>query len=465
MATQKNQAELTSDADTLAVSFEYVAYNGQLYAPVDYETGDGDVVPPIERKCWVPLSTRDVRLKARTQFNTMFKDENQLRGFTFMVAQSSIEVDSAPPWLLVKTSQGLRVMKEDGQLHEPDGSFVPNMLMPELNENADDKAELMSVITGWLGGEEEEALSLLRHLATTLAPHWSAGKYVLLIGDGSNGKSVLMTMLLDLFGVHNCSGVERQVISEGSPGVFDLNGKLLNLVFDGPAEFVKDSGKEKSVITGEQIKIRRLYSSEMSTIKTNALFVEGLNQEPRSRDKSSALQRRLVRFWFPNKYLDDDAFFQRMRSEQMLGALLSLLMDNYVLPENKQIMLAQTVTSRQLQIEHMEANSLALQFVVYLEETEPLGAEATLIDMSIDDLVQRFQSWRVRCNDLAVWDKAALINMFNPVVQTERRSTRMPGKSYPVKVRHITGLKQDAIDLLKATKEEEEDDVTAVVED
>ena len=463
MATLKKPLELAADADTLAVSYEYVAYNGQVYAPVDYETGDGGVIPPIERKSWIPLSSRDIQMRARAQFDTAFKSPQQLGEFMYMVEQASIQVPVAYPWLMIKTSAGLKVLHQDGKLHEPDGSFVANLLMPELNENPDDKAELTKIITDWLGGEEEEMLSLLRHLATTLAPHWSAGKYVLLIGDGRNGKSVLMTMLQDLFGRHNCSGVERQTISAGSPAAFDLNGKLLNLVFDGPAKFVDDSGKEKSVITGEQIMIRRLYANEPSPIQTNALFMEGLNQEPKSRDKSSALQARLVRFWFQNKYEDNDEFFNHMRSERMLGALLSLLIDNYVLPENKKIMLAPTTVSRQLRMEHMEENSLALQFVLHLEETDPLGAEAVLIGMQLDELVQRFSSWRLLVNDITSYDKAGLISLFRPVLITERRSARAAGHSSPVKVRFITGLKADALELLASTKED--DNATTVVDD
>jgi phage/plasmid-associated DNA primase len=286
---------------------------------------------------------------------------------------------------------------------------------------------------------------------------------VLLIGDGRNGKSVLMTMLLDLFGRHNCSGVERQVVSEGSPAAFDLNGKLLNLVFDGPAEFLKDSGREKSIITGEQISVRKLYSNEQSVIQTCALFVEGLNQEPKSRDKSTALQARLIRFWFPNKYAEDDVFFGEMRSERWLGALLSLLIDNYVKPEDKGVMLSPTALSRQLQMEHMEDNSLAVQFVVHLEETSPLGAEATLLDTPFDELVQKFQAWRLQVNDLTAWDKSALIHMFRPVLRTERRSTRLAGKTYPVKVRTITGIKHDVLEYLTTLKEET--DATTVVDD
>jgi phage/plasmid-associated DNA primase len=455
-STLKNPTELLADADTLAPSYEYRYYNNRLYAPVDYLEGDQGFIPPIERRCWVPLSTTDIQITARELFQTAFRNDKQLWEFIFMLqqsAQAAHPVGDVQPWLLIKTAGGLKVLREDGQLYDPDGEFVPNMLAPVLNEDKADKAELMKIITEWLGGYEEETMSLLHHLATTLAPHWPTGKYMLLIGDGANGKSLLMTMLQKLFGSHNCSGVARQEISSGSTAVFDVNGKLLNLVFDGPAEFVKDSGREKTLITGESLWVRRLYANEQSEVKTNALFIEGLNQEPRSKDKSSALQRRLVRYRFPNRYIQDDVFFARMLSDQMLGALLSLLMDNYVLPENKAIMLAPTQRSRELQREHMEDNSLAVQFLVHLEETDPAGAVVRVVDEPFDTLVQMFKSWRIKVDDLTVYDKSTVFSMFNPVLHTVRKSARGPGQSV-VKVRVITGVKPDMLELLESLKED-----------
>jgi phage/plasmid-associated DNA primase len=453
MATTKTKAQLSTEAETLATSFEYILSGTQVYAPVDYETGDDTVVPPIERKCWRPMDSAAIQQKARTQFDTLFQDRAQSSSFIFMVEQMSTRVETKP-WLMLKTDDGLRVLRDDGQLYEPDGMFIQNFLPWKLNESVADKKEVFDVITQWLGGEEEEATSLLHHLATALAPHWSAGRYVLLIGDGRNGKSVLMTLLQDLFGRHNCSGITRQEMSDAEKSLFDLNGKLLNVVFDGQSEFLKDSGREKSLITGESISMRKLYTNEQFIIQTNALFVEGLNQEPKSRDKSSALQARLVRFWFPNKFPDDPAFMARMRSEQMLGALLSLLIDNYVLEQDKAVMLAPTTRSQALWLDHLEDNSLAVQYIVHLEVTEPLGAEATLVDMTLDELVQKFQSWRLQQNDLTVWDKSAVNNMFRHVVHTDRKSHRVAGKTYPVKVRYITRLKQEALVLLSSLKED-----------
>jgi phage/plasmid-associated DNA primase len=450
MATTKTESQLVVESETLAVSFEYVHFNGMLYAPVDYETFEDNPLPADDRKSWRPMDARRVQLKARAQFDTLFGKDDQLKNFIYKVKQAAQQVESPPDTLLIKTKTGLKVLKGDGKLHDPDGSFVPNTLSPQLNEDPKDKAELLAIITDWLGGEDEEALSLLRHLATALAPHWSAGKYVLLIGNGRNGKSVLTSMMKELFGVDNCSGITRQMIGESNPAMHMLNGKLLNLVFDGPAAWIKDSGNEKSLITGEPVLLRRLYDNDGSVVQTNALFIESLNKEPKSSDKSSALQERLVRFWLPNRYADDLAFVEKMKSERMLGAFLSLLIDHYVLKDDLAVMLAPTKRAMELKLEHMEDNSLALQFLLHVDQTDPLGADG-LFDVAFDDIAQRFASWRLKMGDMTVWDKNAVLDEFRPVCTTDRKSRRVNGQ--PRHIRYITGYTKETRELLDNIKE------------
>jgi hypothetical protein len=462
MSSLKTPTQLATEAETLAVSFEFVNYFDKLYAPVDYETLDGQVIPPVDRKCWVPLSDWDILNRAQIQFDTLFKDKAQFANFEYMLTQSAQRVVDLPTKLLIKTSEGLKTLHEDGKLHDPDGSFVPNTIHWVLNEDPKDKEELFKIITDWVGDDEEVAISLLRHLATSLAPHWTAGKYVLLIGDGRNGKSVLMTMLHKLFGSENCSMITRQYIAEAEKSLFDLNGKLLNVVFDGPALFLQDSALEKSIITGELVGMRKLYSNSTSPIQTNALFIEGLNQEPRSKDKSSALQARFVRFIFPNTYTEDPQFFSNMQSERMLGALLSLLIDNYVTKAERNVMLAPTRASDIARLEHMESNSLALQYLVHVIETDPLG-EQSLIGMDVEDFAAQFRSWRLKSNDISAWEVPAVMSVIRPVFITERKSKRVPGVTTPTKTRVITGFKKDAQNLLDYLKEG--DNATTVVDD
>ena len=460
MATTKTESQLVVESETLATSFEYVHFNGVLYAPTDFETEDDSVLPPVERKCWRPMDARRIQLKARSQFDTLFGKDSQLKDFIYKVKQAAQQIEGTPQALLIKTKDGLKVLKDDGTLADPDGSFVPNTLRPVLNEDQADKDELLAIITDWLGDEQEEAISLLRHLATALAPHWSAGKYILLIGNGRNGKSVLTSMMQELFGVDNCSSITRQMISESNPAMHMLNGRLLNLVFDGPASWIKDSGNEKSLITGEPVLLRRLYENDGTVVRTNALFIESLNKEPKSSDKSSALQERLVRFWLPNRYADNPAFLAKMRSERMLGALLSLLVDHYVQKDDIAVMLAPTARAMELKLQHMEDNSVALQFLLYMEQENPLGAEA-VFDMPFDEVAQKFSSWRVKLNDLNVWDKNSVFDEFRPFILSDRKAQRVNGQ--PRKVRYITGFTKEARDLLDNMKEEAH--ATTVVDD
>ena len=468
MLELKTKKELASEAFRMAQSFNLVRHRETTYLPADYETKDSSQPPDPERTMWIPVNQGFIRKMAAVQFDTLFANDGELRSFDFMVAQSATPVDAAPTTLLVRARDGLKELNEKGELVEPSGAFVPNTLAPMLNTDDTDKLRVFGVVEQWLDSAEE-AHSLLHHLATALAPGYSAVKYVLLLGEGRNGKSLLLKMLHALLGRENVSNVTRQQIAEQSPVVTDLNGKLLNVVYDGRAEYLKDSGTEKSLIAGEQVPIRRLYESHPTIVQTNALFVEGLNREPKSNDKSTALQKRLVRFAFPNTYALDLKFERTMLAEESLGAFLSLLIDHYVTEDEVSVKLAPTQKAIELQLEHMYVNSLALQFLKYLEENSPLGVNE-LLGSPVHDLVPMFQSWRIKENDLGSWSEPDVLALFNPLLNTERKSVRENGKVR--KVRIVTSLQLEArtfIDSLKGTEDAGTDagvlDEPAVVED
>jgi len=207
------------------------------------------------------------------------------------------------------------------------------------------------------------------------------------------------------------------------------------------------------LIAGEPIPIRKLYDSTATIVQTNALFLEGLNREPKTHDKSSALQKRIVRFQFPNVYTLDHRFEKSMLNERMLGAFLSLLIDRYVTEDEVAVKLAPTTKAIELQLEQMEANSSALQFLKYTEDTDALGAVG-LLGSPIHELVQKFQSWRLKENDLGSWAEPDVIALFVPLVNTERRTQRVNGS--PRKVRVVTSFKTEANAYLESMKGEDD---------
>ncbi len=465
MLELKTKKELAQYAHSLASGSQIVHHRSTLYIPADYETLSTEYPPSNDRRIWLPLNRDMVRRRAAEDFSTLFSSDGELNSFAFMVAQNSIEEDDPVPALLIRTPDGLRLLMDDGTLDNPYGNFVPNAVRPMINDDEKEKKRILDTITEWVDGEEE-ARSLLHHLATSLCPGYSAVKYVLLLGEGRNGKGTLLKMLLALFGRDNVSSVTRQHMSEQNPVVTELNGKLLNIIFDGQAEFLKDSGTEKTLIAGEPAPIRKLYESTPTIVQTNALFIEALNHEPKSRDKSPALQKRLVRFQFPNIYALDRGFERSMLNEQALGAFLSLLVDHYVAAEELAQNLAPTQKAIQLQLEHMYINSLALQYFRALHEKgdDPLN---TLPGMQLDELVSNFRRWRIQENDLGTWAEPDVAALFNPLINTERKSVRV--NSAPRKVRVITSFKLEAQSFLESLEgvgdDVADEEVLALVED
>lgn len=468
MLELKNKQKLGAEASNMANSFNLVRYREVTYIPADYETHDVLNPVPPERTIWLPTDRRFIQKLAATQYSTLFGSDSELGSFEFMVAQNASHVDLLATGLLVRTPEGLRKLDESGQLVEPDGKFLPNSVTPMLNEDVAAKDKVFSVIAEWVDSEEE-AHSLLHHLATSLSPGYTAVRYVLLLGEGRNGKSLFLKMAQSLFGRHNVSTVTRQDIADKSPTVCELNGKLLNIVYDGQAVYLKDSGMEKSLIAGEPVPIRRLYESTPTMVQTNALFIEGLQREPKSTDKSSALQKRLVRFLFPNVYALDHKFERGMLKEENLGAFLSLLIDHYVHEDDVAVKLAPTAKAMELQLEHMYVNSMAMQFLKYVEETDAIGV-AGFLGAPIAEIVPKFQSWRIKENDLGTWAEPDVLALFNPLIASERKSIRVNGE--PRKVRVATSLKEEARAFIESLKGHEDDgthagvvDAEAVVED
>lgn len=463
MLTARKRSELPGLADNLARGMSLVKFQGVVYLPVDYETLQHDPALDVTRRVWIPLAEEAILLMANDVQQLLFATEGEARSYVSMVKQIAEPVTLAGDRVFISTAEGLRQLHQDGQLHPPEDVFCPYFVRTPLNPDPDDKAEMLSTFVEWLGNKED-ATSLLHHLATTLVTTWPAVRYVLLIGEGRNGKSLIMKMLVDLFGSHNVSHVTRQQMAAKAPECHDLTNKLLNVVFDGEATYLRDSGMEKTLTAGEVAQIRKLFETYPTPVQTNGLFIEGLNREPKSSDKSSALQKRIVRFHLPNAYALDHRFEQRMRSPKMLGALLALLLDHYVRADEVALKLAPTATSIELKLEHSMVNNMALQFLAWMDHEDPLGADG-LLDENITDVAEKFKYWRLQSNDISTWSTADVESTLRPLFLTDRQSQRVNGK--PRKVRVITGFKPEVIEFLDyyRGKEADLDDAATVVDE
>lgn len=463
MLELKTKKELTANAIDMAHNLSFVTYKNRIYAPMDVVKQEvTDVPPDPDRTVWKLMPLESIVKLANDMQNTMFYNEAEKVSFFGMVHQAAVAPDTVSSSVLLRDGSELKQLTPKGELRPPTGEFCPYFIRVPLNNDVDAKAELFACMVDWFASEED-AVSMLHHLATALNPHWSITRYVVLIGGGANGKSVLLQMVTDLFSPGMVSHVTRQEMSEMKSTCLALNESLINVIFDGPATYLKDSGAEKSFIAGEEVAIRRLYHSQSEQVSTQGLFLEGLNKEPKTSDKSEALQRRLVRFHLPNKYNVDPRFKAYMLTPKMLGALLALMVDHFVTIDEAQVKLAPTAKSIELKHEQLVINNAATAFVEWFDQQSSTGADA-LIGKELDDVVRDFQIWR-ELESKDKWDDGTARALLMEQLDTQRKSKRLPGKSGPIKIRVITGFRSQLQEFIDHLHEEAEDDDTTMVEE
>ena len=362
-------AVVAAKAELFASQQQLVHYKGNIYQPKHFLTGEENPPSP-ETTVWVPLTDEYLEWHANNTFHMLIRTDGEHRMYRRMLRQFSIrQFDEVPDILVNINNDHVEALDHTGKLKPVTGKFIPNYMNVPYHTNNPLIEECYATIVEWCGSEDQ-AKSLLHHLATALQPTWSAGRYVLLIGDGRNGKGTLLKMIKKLFGPANISGISRLDMASRSSVIHMLNGKLLNIYMDGPKDFLKDSSTEKTLIVGEDIMIEMKFENVPLQVQTNALFIEGLNDEPNTSDKSPALQARLVRFRFDQHYAYDIPFGEKMVAPEMLAALLHLLLEHWVNKHEVSEKLMVTAESLDLQMEAVREQSPVLQFMETLSNED-----------------------------------------------------------------------------------------------
>ena len=427
MPVLRDKKEIAKLARALAFGYRLVEYKSGVYMPVHFMTREFDPSLTPEQTVWIPLSEKKLKRMGNIISGILFYTDSEVRSYIGMIKQFATPVYDEVTTLLVRVGEE-KVMRltSKGTLKDVTGDFAPNYLDVPYDVDSPLADQLFATIAEWVGSEEQ-AHSLLYHLATALQPGWSAVKYVLLIGSGRNGKSTLLLMFKALLGKDNLSGVTRQLMARDSVTMMSMNGKLANVVMDGPKEFIKESSTEKTLIAGEPLMIELKFENAPAEVQTNALFIEGLQQEPRTSDKSPALQKRLVRFHFPNTYPLDKNFEARMLKEKMLAALLALLLRHWVTKKDAADLLAPTAESVDLQMEAVWNISPLLRFLEHISSRDDKFLSTIMTSMMRTEVfISTFREW-LENNGYKNMEDTYIVTMLKDHFVLDRKTFRAVG--------------------------------------
>lgn len=147
---------------------------------------------------------------------------------------------------------------------------------------------------------EDKTKALLEMLGYTLMAHCRHEKFIIMVGSGANGKSVLLSVLEALAGSTNVAGVQ--------PSQFDrsfqrahLHGKLANIVTEIKQGEVIDDASLKGIVSGEPTTVEHKFKDPFAMRPFSTCWF-GTNHMPHTRDFSTALFRRALVVEFNNTF-------------------------------------------------------------------------------------------------------------------------------------------------------------------
>lgn len=181
--------------------------------------------------------------------------------------------------------------------------FLDEVFTPDADKN-----EKITFMQEWIG--------------YTLTADTSQEKALILIGEGSNGKSVLLFVWGELVGIENHMTIDLADIAS-EQYTAELLGKLLNIGADIKSETQLDTGIFKKLVSGEQVMGKSVYKRPIK-FANYARMVFAANDMPYLKEGGEAIRRRLHIVRFNRKFTEKDK--DRNLKEKLVAELPDILL-------------------------------------------------------------------------------------------------------------------------------------------
>jgi putative DNA primase/helicase len=272
---------------------------------------------------------------------------------------------------------------------------------------------------------DDKTKAVLELIGYTLMSHARHEKFVMLIGPGANGKSVLLAVLEGLLGSENVAGVQ--------PSNFDnrfqrahLHEKLANVVTELKQGEVIADAELKAITSGEPATVEHKHKNPFVMRPFSTCWF-GTNHMPHTRDFSEALFRRATILQFNRTFTKDeqDPLLKEKLLKELPG-ILNLALEAYAgALENGFTEPASCEAAKKEW--RLEADQVAL----FIDE---VGGRSPNFETTIGEVFGAYRNWAENNGIAQKVSKKGLRDRLTRLGYGERRTGH---------ARYVTGLKLD----------------------
>lgn len=164
-----------------------------------------------------------------------------------------------------------------------------------------------------------------------LSPTYFLQKFIILTGEGSNGKSVYLSTIRALLGDKNVSAVSLQDLDQNRFARAKLFGKMANICPDISDRELSNTAIIKALTGQDLISAEEKFKDQFTFVNT-AKMLFSANKIPKTYDTSNAFYRRPVIINFPNVFEGankDPELLSKLTTNNELSGLLNIAIQRY----------------------------------------------------------------------------------------------------------------------------------------
>jgi len=169
--------------------------------------------------------------------------------------------------------------------------YIPGSKCPEVKKFISEIVE-----------HEEDILTIQEFIGYCLYRENFLEKIFLLEGNGRNGKSKLIELILTLIGHVNKSSVDIHKLQENPFSVSELFGKMINIGGDISKRRLKDTAILKELVGRDPINANRKFKTGLEFVNYAKLLF-ACNEAPKTMDYSDGFLDRWIILKFPYKFV------------------------------------------------------------------------------------------------------------------------------------------------------------------
>ena len=331
---------------------------------------------------------------------------------------------------------------ENGLLDIVDDTFIP--FTPEhiitnkvrWRYNPDAYSEIADEVLDRIACNDPQIRALLEEaIGYCFYRRNELGKCFILIGDKSNGKSTFLSMIQTLLGDENIASLDLKELGDRFKTA-ELFGKLANIGDDIGDEFIPNAAIFRKLVTGDRVSAERKGQNPFE-FNNYSKFLFSANNIPRIKDKTGAVQRRLVIIPFEatfNKTLPDGSpnpnfnpyIKHLLKTDEVMEYLISLGIQGLKRVLENRAFTASSKVQKEMD-EYEESNNPVLGFIKECEEED-----FPIINEPVQKVYKRYREYCIE-NSLTPLSTGELSKQINRLLNTTTDKTiRIDKKQYRI---------------------------------